>query len=85
MIDNGSATAGIQLERTDCRKTKTTAITSSTAMVRVRLVSPTAALTDCERSMAMLTDTPCGSVASTDGRIFWICASVATMLAPGVG
>ncbi len=85
MIDNGSATAGIQIERADCRKTKTTAITSTTAIVRVRSVSPTAALTDCERSVATLTRTSCGNVAAIDGRILRIWASVATMLAPGIG
>ncbi len=36
MIDSGNATAGIQIERGDCRKTKTTAITSTTAIARVR-------------------------------------------------
>ena len=85
MIDNGSATAGIQIDCADCRKTKTTPITSTTAIASVRSVSPTAALTDCERSMATLTFTPCGKVASIDGRTRRIWASVATMLAPGMG
>ena len=50
---SGSTTAGIRVARGDCRNTNTTPITSTTAKNRLRSVSPTAAVTDCERSSAM--------------------------------
>ena len=54
-MDSGRTAAGISVARGDCRNTKTTPITSNTAKTRVRSVSPTAAVTDCERSSAMCT------------------------------
>ena len=84
-MDSGTTTAGIIVERGDCRNTNTTAMTSSTAMNRLRSVSPTAAVTDCERSSAMWTWILGGKVASTDGITFLICATVLMMLAPGSG
>ena len=52
-MDRGTTTAGISVERDDCRKTKTTPMTSTTAMHRLRSVSPTAAVIDCDRSSAI--------------------------------
>jgi len=60
-------------------------MTSTTASMRLRSVSPTAAVTDCDRSMAMLTRMFGGRVACTDGSTFLIWATVLMIFAPGSG
>ena len=42
----GKTTAGMSVARGDCRNTNTTPMTNITAIMRLRSVSPTAAVTD---------------------------------------
>ncbi len=84
-IEIGRTTAGMSVARGDCRNTNTTPMTSTTAIMRLRSVSPTAAVTDCDRSIAMCMVMLGGRVAWTDGSTFLICATVLMMFAPGSG
>ncbi len=84
-MDSGSATAGISTARGERRNTKTTPITSRTAMNRVRSVSDTEALTDSERSSTRARRMSPARLACTTGSTARICAAVLTMLLPGMG
>ncbi len=85
MIEVGTATAGIRVERSVRRNTSTTRITSATETARVNWVSASEARMVAERSIASFSSTPPGIAARSCGSIALIWSMVCTMLASACG